>query len=176
VVDFTAAGAFASTLCQVTIRVSDTEPPTGDVTSFDPCRITKLHIDKRSRRGRFDFAGRFGLDELSDGIDPLTEDVTVSFDDFTLTIPAGSFVRRGRRIFRFRGVIDGVRIHADLKAPNEPRGHGRSGRGRSHRHELWSFKIKGKHADLSSVDNHVDAGLQVGDDGCFQTVRARIKH
>jgi hypothetical protein len=99
------------------------------------------------------------LDGNSDGIDPLAEDVTIGLDGFSLTIDAGSFHRRGRRNYKFNGVIDGVRISADLKAP-----HSRGKWKKGHAHRAWTFKFKGKNADLSSVEKPVDTLLKIGDD------------
>lgn len=155
--------------CVVTIVVVSTS----DVVPFGTCEITKLHFDERASMGQFDFAGRFAPGDISDGIDPLAEDVTVSFDDVAVTIPAGSFVSHGRGIYRFQGVIDGVRLLGDLMAPADQGAAGGAGTV-SFRHRLWTFKFVGKYADLTDVTNPVDAGLQVGNDACFTPYEARI--
>ena len=53
--------------------------------------------------------GSFDLSSISDGIDVLNEDVTVRFDGFTDTIPAGSFFRDDAdQGFRFGGASGGI--------------------------------------------------------------------
>jgi len=159
---FSAAGELVTTQCEVTIDVT---PPSDDV-PFSVFLIAKLHIDGRwAHKGSFDFQGLFRLGNASDGADPESEDVTIAFDDFTLTIPAGSFGERGRNNFKFSGVVDGVRINAHL--------HG--WRGFHGRRQWWTFKFTGKYADLTGVDNPVDTKLQVGDDVGQQPRWARIK-
>ena len=145
------------------VNIQVVEP--GTEIPFDPYVVTKLKIDKRPGKGTFEFRGAFGLGAASDGIDPLTEEVTIELDGFSLTIPAGSFRLRGRHNFKFNGVIGGVRINAELKAP----------RGGGRRHRLWTFKFKGKDADLSSVANPVDTVLLIGDDIGEGPKRAKIK-
>lgn len=151
----------------VTIEVLEA----GTEVPCEPCLVTKLHVDKRPRKGTFDYRGIFGLGDASDGIDPLTEDVTITLDGFSLTVPAGSFVKRGRYEFHFDGTVDGVRLHARLKAPRRYHLFGRS-----FRLGLWTWQFKGKDADLSSVDRPVETRLQIGDDYCAKTVWfARVK-
>jgi len=152
----------------VTIEVIE---PSGEV-PCEPCLVTKLKVDKRPRKGTFDYRGIFGLGDASDGIDPLTEDVTITLDGFALTIPAGSFSKHGHYEYRFDGVIDGVRLTARLKAP---RRHGKFFF--PFRQGLWTFTFRGKGADLSSVDRPVETSTRIGDDICARTVwwLARIK-
>lgn len=143
----------------VTVTVVVLEP--GTEIPFDPYVVTKLHIHRGKPKkdgkpkGTFDFKGTFGLGSASDGIDPLTEDVTIGLDDFSLTIPAGSFSAHGKHgDFKFKGEINGVKIDARLKAP----------RGGGKRHTLWEFKFKGKYADMSSIENDVDTKVLIGND------------
>jgi len=77
----------------------------------------------------------------------------------------------GKHTYRFRGTIDGVRVHADLKAP-KPKKSGSKG---SSKPQLWSFKFKGKDADSLHVENPVDTSLQIGDDAGRQPYNTRIK-
>jgi len=158
----------------VTIEVI--EP--GSLVPFDPCVITKLHVHKKKKKrgrheynGDFDFRGAFGLGDASDGIDPLTEDVTIGLDDFSLVIPAGSFRLKGRDKYKFNGTIDGVRINAELRAPHD---HKKKKNGKPHPHSMWSYKFKGKYADMSSVENLVDTWVQVGDDYCADSYHGKI--
>ena len=80
-------------------------------------RKVRLKVSEKTYRDRFRLKGSFSLGEGSDGIDPLHEDVTVTFGGFSETIPAGSFVRFREVIsgedgaakgFRYKGRIGGV--------------------------------------------------------------------
>lgn len=172
-VDYTATDALHQvTPFHLTIEVV----AAGAEVPFDPYVVTKLKIDKRRRKGTFDFRGAFGLGDASDGIDPLVEDVTIQLDSFSLTIPAGSFRRKGKHNYKFNGVIDGVRINAELKAPRGEKGDDDDDGRKSDRHRTWSFKFKGKGADLSGVENPVDTLVQIGDDSGEGPKHAKIKH
>jgi YVTN family beta-propeller protein len=173
-ITFTATDGFGQQT-QIAVTVEVLEPP--DFVPFDPFQVRKLHIDKRPRKGTFDFQGRFGVGADSDGIEPLTEDVTIELDAFSLTIPAGSFRERGHGNYRFTGLIDGVRVDARLQAPRGGGGDDDDDEDEDGgwRHRLWSFAFKGKYANLSALDNPIDAALHIGNDGGVATVRAKIK-
>lgn len=104
----------------------------------------------------FKAEGAFVLGDGSDGIDPLTEDVTVELDGFTTTIPAGSF-------------DDGFKFEDDrLTVVIEPVGEGE-----------YKYEYKGENVDLSAVDpdEPVEVSLTVGDDtGTATDEEAEIKH
>lgn len=62
--------------------------------------------------------GHFTPGPGSDGLEPLTEAVTLRVGSFVLTIPAGSFtLKNGKQHFSYRGTIDGVKVKASLKGP-----------------------------------------------------------
>ncbi|MFC1491705.1 FG-GAP repeat domain-containing protein [Nitrospinota bacterium] len=112
-------------------------------------RKARVKLDKKADKDKFDVKGRFTLGDDSDGSDPLNEDVTVTFGDFTETIPAGSFVLKGKDDkvkFEFKGPKGGI-IKVKI------RGDGR-------------FDVKARGLDLGALDiaNPVPFSLQVGDD------------
>ncbi len=95
----------------------------------------------------FKIYGVYELDPNSDGIDPLTEEVTVVFGDFTQVLPVGSFVRKDSKfVFQVGGNVSGLK-------KVEIRDDGR-------------FKVYGKNLDLTGNDfsQPIDFGLTVGDD------------
>lgn len=112
----------------------------------------------------FEVKGPFTLGATSDGIHPVTEDVTLQIGTFSLTIPAGSFRvsparseeehhhKKGkpRAQFEFEGVIDGVSLEAKLTQTGT---------------NTFEFKAEGQNANLSGVGNPVPVGLTIGNDG-----------
>jgi hypothetical protein len=148
-------------------------------------RVEIEHSDSltKPKADSFKVSGRGTLGPASDGIAPDTEQVMLSLGSFSLTIPAGSFVKkmdkdedadeaddadgsedghdRDDRIttYRFRGVIAGVSIRAEIvQGPkNKVRVH-----------------FKGRAADLGPVINPVTVGLAIGDDMGAAVVTADI--
>ena len=99
------------------------------------------------RKGRFDVRGAFELGETSNGIDPFTEAVTVTFDGFTETLPAGSFFRDDdNEGFQFKGSSGGIK---QMKIRDD-----------------GDFRVKTKDVDLSGIDltKPVPFSLQIGND------------
>ncbi len=141
-------------------------PDPGDLIPFDDFRV-KVKIHKRI--DFFKASGLFTLSELfSDGIDPVNEELTLRFvdpagDKFELVIPARSFRKRGRRSYKFFGVVDGVvkdvKVFAFL---HEFRG------------DKWYFNIRGWHADVDDLDNKITTTLQIGLDFGTKEVKAWI--
>jgi hypothetical protein len=99
----------------------------------------------------FSVRASFRLNELSDGIDPVAEEVHIEVGRFAVTLPAGSFRRAPNGRFRFEGVIDGVRIHAVLRPI---RGAGNA----------FRLDVTGQDAELGGSVLPVTIGLAVGDD------------
>jgi len=54
---------------------------------------------------RFEVIGRFTLGAASNGINPLTEPVTLQLGTSSLSIPSGSFTKNARGQYTFRGTI-----------------------------------------------------------------------
>lgn len=111
----------------------------------------------------FEVKALFTLRDGSNGIDPLTEDVSFQVGTFSTTIPAGSFVLNNSGPlgeFKFKGVIAGV----ELKVKIMPLGDG-----------SFEFKAEGEGADLTGTVNPVTLGLTIGDDGGSTTVTAEFE-
>jgi hypothetical protein len=75
--------------------------------------FAKLKIEER-HRGGFELKDFFTLGTNSNGIDPLTENVTLQIGPFSVTIPAGSFKHDPNGRFEFKGVISGVRLEVQI--------------------------------------------------------------
>jgi hypothetical protein len=108
----------------------------------------------------FEVKATFTLGAGSDGIDPLTEDVSFQVGTFSTTIPAGSFKQDKKGRFKFEGVIDGVALEAVI----QPLGG-----------DTYEFKAEGANADLTGTVNPVTVALTIGDDGGSTTVEAEFE-
>ncbi len=145
----------------------------GSVTSLSPFAIfepvtnaTKLfaafharvEIEDERHEREFEVKATFTLHAESDGINPLTEDVSFQVGSFSTTIRAGSFKeekkgrskRHRKERFKFEGVIDGV----ELEAVIQPLGRGR-----------YEFKVELEGAALPRMGNPVPVSLAIGNDG-----------
>jgi hypothetical protein len=91
--------------------------------------------------------GWFVLGQDSDGIDPLTEDITVTVGSYQLTIPAGSFTQK--RGYRYQGILAGAEVFAWLREQG---------------HDEYTFLLKIKDVDLAGSANPVTIGLAIGND------------
>jgi hypothetical protein len=121
----------------------------------------KAELDVQQRRSdRFQLRTSFTLSPSSNGINPLTEAVTVQVGSFATTIPAGSFkLKKGRYVFE--GVMNGVTLNAVLRSMilgND-----------------YEFTVVGKGAEFSKTEDSVTVGLTIGDDSGRETITAIIK-
>ena len=109
----------------------------------------ELDDDDDGPADEFDVEGHFELGAGSNGIDPLTEDVTVVFGTFAHTIAAGLFVRDDDdEGFEFDGTLpDGSRLKVDIDDDGE-------------------FEVEGEDLDLSGndPDGSVFFSLKIGND------------
>ncbi len=118
-----------------------------------------IYLGPRPGDDRFDVEALFTLGAGSDGINPLTEDVTLMLGPGEWTIPAGSFRRQRGGWFSFRGFVGTTGLGVAIT----PLGGGRFG-----------FAALGAGAELSGVANPVAVGLTIGDDAGETDVLAYI--
>ena len=106
-----------------------------------------LELEQGAATDDFEVEGRLESADTSNGIDVPNEKVTVTFDGYTETIPAGSFVRNsdddGFEFFGVAGGITQVQIKDD-----------------------GSFRVRAGDLDLSSIvtSDSVRFSLRIGDD------------
>jgi hypothetical protein len=93
--------------------------------------------------------GSFLLGIWSDGITPLTEDVSFHIGNVSFTIPAGSFVRDSSGDFIFNGDINGVTLDVKISYNNNNR---------------FIFLIHGIGANNLPGENPVMLKLSIGND------------
>ena len=129
--------------------------------AFDPVDIgeTELELGQAADDDEFEIEGTFTLGDLSNGIGPLTEGVSLRVGTYSVTIPATSF-ELDDSDFKFEGDIDGVTLEIKI----EQKGDG-----------AFKFKIEGQNADLNGTENPVEVGLGVGDDGGTASVTAEFE-
>jgi len=95
----------------------------------------------------------------SNGINPVTEPVTLQVGTVTTTLPPGSFSMHKNGSFTFAGVIGGVSLDAQIKPTGTLR---------------YEFQAKGKGASLTGTTNPVPVMLTIGDDSGTTSVTAHI--
>ena len=99
--------------------------------------------------GSFSLAGRFTLGTGSNGINPLTETVTLQLGAYSVTLPSGSF-RRGRDgVQGFRGVINGTALSVQLSYFGASR---------------YGIRAQGSGANLTGTSIPATVNLTIGDD------------
>lgn len=110
--------------------------------------------------GEFEVKALFTLGGGSNGIDPLTEDVSLQIGAFSTTIPAGNFMQDKKGRFKFEGVVDGVVMEAVI----QPLGGG-----------SFEFKAEGSGVDFTGTVNPVTVGLVIGNDSGTTVVIAEFE-
>jgi hypothetical protein len=118
----------------------------GSITFSAFCAELELSEEEAKR---FEFHSRFLLGTNSDGINPLTDAITLQIGTFSTTIPAGSFVKTKNGRFHFEGEIKGVALEVRIAAL--PDG-------------SFTLKARGKGVDLSTLTKPVTVMLTVGND------------
>jgi hypothetical protein len=118
--------------------------------------FAKLEISKKG----FDLNESFTLGKNSNGINPVTENVTLQIGTFSVTIPAGSFKQKPNGRFDFKGVINEMK----LKVQIVPLGN-----------NIFTFDADGKDVDLTGLTNPVTVVLTIGIDSGSTTVTAEFE-
>jgi hypothetical protein len=106
----------------------------------------------------FSINSNFTLGKTSNGINPLAETVTLQIGTFTITVPAGSFVKAGPGYFTFVGVIDGVNLTLLIRLTSG---------------NNYIFGAIARNVSLTIV-NPVTVTLTIGDDSGTTSVNAVI--
>lgn len=103
----------------------------------------------------FDVRGGFALGAASNGINPLSEAVTLKLDSYSVTISPGSFGRSEDGGYEFEGNFGDVRVTIFLKA---------------HSPALYTFEARGAGPGLPRLTTPASLELTIGDDGGSTTV------
>jgi len=108
---------------------------------------------------RFAVEGRLSLGAGTNGIDPLTEPVTLPLGTAEWTIPPGSFHPTGLGGFKFKGPVGATNLAVTIHP---------------FRRGTIGFVAVGTGAELTGTENPVDVRLIVGDDAGATTVVVKI--
>ena len=130
----------------------------------------EIELGPLANDDEFKVKATFTLGAGSDGINPITEDVSLQVGTFSTTIPASSFKlhpeksgKKGKHVkpnkWTFEGVIDGVELEAKITD---------LGGG------SFEFKAEGEGANLAGTTNPVEVGIVIGNDGGSTTVTAEF--
>jgi 6-phosphogluconolactonase len=117
--------------------------------------FAKLEINA----GGFDLNESFTLGKNSNGINPVTENVTLQIGTFSVTIPPGSFKKNPNGRFAFQGVIKGVNLQFQIV----PLGN-----------NIFTFKAEGTGVNLTGLTNPVTVVLTIGMDSGTTTRTAQF--
>jgi hypothetical protein len=109
----------------------------------------EINLERKPNKDRFELLSSFTLGSASNGINPVTDAVTLEAGTFTTTIPAGSFKEIGLGIFVFHGVIGGVRLEALIAPTGSLR---------------YALVAAAQDANLTGTKNPVPVSLTIGDD------------
>jgi hypothetical protein len=130
------------------------------VSFIDFTANVEIELGPLTNDDEFEVKGRFTLGEASDGIDPLTEEVSLQVDTFSAIIPAGSFEQEDDGTFKFEGFIGGVKLEVKIIPVGD---------------NSFSFKAEGQGTDLTGIVNPVEVTLIIGDDTGAVSVTAELK-
>ena len=108
-----------------------------------------LSISSQAAEDTFALQAAFILGDGSNGIDPLTEAVTVQIGPAALTIPAGAFHRTAIGAFAFAGMREGVTVDITITPLTRA---------------TFEVVARGEGATLSGIVVPVPLGLTIGDD------------
>ncbi|MDQ6701883.1 MAG: hypothetical protein M3Z96_01645 [Pseudomonadota bacterium] len=118
-------------------------------------------MEHKPNKDHFELLSSFTLGSASNGINPVTEVVTLQIGTFTTTIPPGSFKEIGQGIFVFHGGIGGVRLEALIAPTGSLR---------------YALVATAQDANLTGTTNPVPVTLTIGDDCGTASVTALIIH
>ena len=106
-------------------------------------------------------SAKFNLGKDSDGIDPVTEPVTLKLGNFALTIPAGKFEQYGS-VYRFEGIINKINLRVEI---HTAKGHAKHGWHGDDDFD-YLFKIRAKNTNLNGLSVVLPPRVQltIGDD------------
>jgi len=118
--------------------------------------LAKLEISA----GGFQLNESFTLGNNSNGINPVTENVSLQIGNFSATIPPGSFRKNPNGRFAFQGVINGVSLQVQIV----PLGN-----------NMFTFNADGTGVHLTGLTNPVTVVLTIGIDSGTTTATAEFQ-
>jgi 6-phosphogluconolactonase len=137
------------------------EPVSVAITPLVPFTVSfaKLEIEAGPWPG-FELKEFFALGTNSNGINPVTENVTLQLGPFSVTIPAGSFEQEPNERFEFMGTINDLSLKVQIVALGN---------------NLFIFNAKSRGVNLTGLTNPVAVVLTIGIDSGTTAVRAEFQ-
>ena len=135
------------------------------------CLTGKLEIDEDN--DAFELQGTFSLGP-GGSIDPVADPVSLTVGPYSLTIPAGAFVKHGQ-LYRFEGVINGVRLDVLIRDGHcgDDAGGEDGGPKCKCSAESYRFSAKAKGVNLNGASNPVAITISIGDNAGSTQINAR---
>ena len=121
--------------------------------------MVEIYFGGAPNKDAFALEASFTLGSANNGINPLTEPVTLQIGTFTTTIPPGSFKKIEDGLFTFAGVIGGARLEALIAPTGSLR---------------YAPVAAAEGVNLTGTTNPVPVSLTVGDDCGTASVQALI--
>lgn len=119
-----------------------------------------VHFGGEPSRDAFDLRSELTLSSsANNGIHPDSEPVKLQVGPFITSIPAGSFSQRRNGSYAYEGVIDGVKLEAQI----EPTGALR-----------YALRAEASGVNLAGTANPVQVSLSIGDDAGLTSVKAHF--
>ena len=130
----------------------------GNKVEFSNFRIikTKFEFEEALNNDMLEAEVEFTLNDNSDGIDPLNEDIVIMLDNSALTIPAGSFIEEELGEFKFEGTINSANAKMEIETIGV---------------NTFKFKTEIEGFDLTGTANPVNIRLLVGNDIGEENIR-----
>ena len=119
--------------------------------------FARLSAEAQIATNQFELQGHFSLGAGSNGINPLSEAVTLQLDSYSVIIPPGSFRRSRRGGYEFEGKIADVRLSFFFKAQSPA---------------AYRFEIEGAGEGVPQLTNPLSVVLTIGDDSGTTTATA----
>lgn len=136
------------------------------------CFTGKLEFNVNT--GTFEINATFNVG-AGGSINPSTEPVTLAIGSYSVTIPAGSFVRHDD-LFQFEGIIKGTRLQMLIRHRNCEDGIGSSNSMKCACNAgSYTLQAQGRGANLKGIANPVTVTLSIGNDTGTTQIRAGLE-
>jgi hypothetical protein len=151
------------------VNARSTPPPTPVFLPFSKFTAdVTIHLGKGTKDDSFFVKGEFKLGPGNNGINPVTEAVSLKVGPYSVVLPPGSFRKLGKHDdddhcgkphYVFIGVVDGSLLHVHLKQD---------------KNGMWDYHVLAFRTEMSTVTNPVTVQLVIGNDGGITTDMAKI--
>lgn len=132
---------------------------TNEAFTLEPFASFTGKLEVTVSTGSFDLNSSFTLGTGSNGINPITEDVTLQIGPYSVTIPADSFTQDKKGAYVFAGTIGGVAVWFRINPVGD---------------NSYTLQAEGSGANLTGISNPVTVTLTIGDDTGSTQITAQI--